>query len=223
MHMSTKNCALCDLTLFASTLELIMNLRTNIAFACLATCLVLITNSINLVQAKQERTCTVTSADFSKLTFHVFDQDLDSPLSWRCIAGRGEYKQAQELIRKYTEINKTRLEQHELRILNFHSGQLAAVDGRYENAIEKFYQALDDSDGPADLLSWNEYVSGTIYFLEGDIKKLEQEIEKIESRDIEMDVYNLRILKNFLKCSTETYKSIYSGASSCINDKPDSP
>ena len=27
---------------------------------------------------------------------------------------------------------------------------------------------------------------------------------KIESKDIEMDVYNLRILKNFFKCSTET-------------------
>ena len=72
-------------------------------------------------------------------------------------------------------------------------------------------------------MSWNEYVSGTIYFLEGDIKKLEQEIEKIESRDIEMDVYNLSILKNFLKCPTEAYKSIYSGASSCINDKIGSP
>ena len=198
-------------------------MASKIALACLATCLILITYSIKLVQAKQERTCTVTSADFSKLTFDVFDQGIDSPLSWRCIAGRGEYKQAQELIRKYTEMNKTRLEQHELRILNFHSGQLAAVDGRYENAIEKFYQALDDSDRPADLLSWNEYVSGTIYFLEGDIKKLEQEIEKIESRDIEMDVYNLRILKNFLKCPTEAYKSIYSGASSCINDKIGSP
>lgn len=198
-------------------------MASKIALACLATCVILITYSIKLVQAKQERTCTVTSANFSKLTFDVFDQGIDSPLSWRCIAGRGEYKQAQELIRKYTEINKKRLEQHELRILNFHSGQLAAVDGRYENAIEKFYQALDDSDRPTDLLSWNEYVLGTIYFLEGDIKKLEQEIEKIESRDIEMDVYNLSILKNFLKCPIETYKSIYSGASSCINDKPSSP
>lgn len=171
----------------------------------------------------QERACTVASADFSKLTFDVFDQGLDSPLSWRCIADRGDYKQAQELISKYMAINQTKLDQSQIRVLNFHSGQLAAVDGRYEDAVEKFYQSLDDSDRPADFVSWNEYVSGTIYFLQGDIKKLEQEIEKIESRNIEMDVYNLRILKNFLKCSTESYKSIYSRTSSCMNDKPDSP
>ena len=32
-------------------------------------------------QAEQDRVCTVTSADLSKLTFSVFDQGLDSPLS----------------------------------------------------------------------------------------------------------------------------------------------
>ena len=35
-----------------------------------------------------------------------------------------------------------------------------------------------------------------IYFLQGDIEKLAQEVEKIEARNIEMDIYNLRILKN---------------------------
>ena len=55
------------------------------------------------------------------------------------------------------------------------------------------YRALDDNNESADYLSWNEYVLGTIYFLQGDAKKLEQEIEKIESRNLEMDAVNLRI------------------------------
>lgn len=58
-------------------------------------------------------------------------------------------------------------------------------------------------------LSWNECVSGTIYFLQGDIGKLEQEIEKMESKNLEMDGANLRILKNFLKCPNDTYKEVY--------------
>ncbi len=193
------------------------------ALAGWITCLFLITSNITLAQAKEEQTCAVASADFSTLTFDVFDQAVGSPLSWRCVADTGDFKQAQELIHKYIAVNQTRLDQYEIRILNFHSGQLAAVDERYEDAIGKFYQALDDSDSPADFLSWNEYVLGTIYFLQGDIKKLERKIKKIESRNIQMDVYNLRILKNFLKCSTDTYQSIYSRTSPCITNKPDSP
>ena len=77
--------------------------------------------------------------------------------------------------------------------------------GRYEDAIEKFYQALDDNHEAADYLSWNEYVSGTIYFLQGDTEKLEQEIEKIESRNLEMDGANLSILKSYLRCPDESY------------------
>lgn len=104
-----------------------------------------------------------------------------------------------------------------IQALNFHSGQLAAMDGKYEDAIEKFYQALDNDNESADYLSWNEYVSGTIYFLQGDIGKLEQEIEKIESRNLEMDSDNLRILKSYLRYPDETYKEVYSRTSSCLN------
>ena len=109
------------------------------------------------------------------------------------------------------------LEQYQLRALNFHTGQLAAMDGRYEEALDKFYRALDDSNESADYLSWNEYVSGTIYFLQGDIERLEQEIEKIEAKNLEMDDANLRILKRYLRCPNETYKKVYSRTSSCLN------
>ena len=194
-----------------------MKSSTRITLVSLATSLILLSGNIKSEQAEQERICTVTSADLSKLTFSIFDQGLDTPLSWRCLADRGEFKRAQELIEEYLVINQTRLEQYEIGTLNFHSGQLAATDGRYEEAIEKFYLSLKDSDETAHLLSWNEYVLGTIYFLKGDINKLEQEIKKIEAKNIEMDVYNLPILKNFLRCSNETYKSVYSRTSSCLN------
>ena len=114
-------------------------------------------------------------------------------------------------------INAGKLDQYEVRNLYFHSGQLAAIDGRYENATEKFSKAIDDNDGTSHFLSWNEYVSGTIYFLQGDIEKLGQEIKKIEAKNIELDIYNLRILKNFLRCPNETYKEVYSRTSSCLD------
>ena len=190
---------------------------TRITLVSLATSLILLSGNIKSEQAEQERICTVTSADLSNIEFSVFDQGLDSPLSWRCIADRGEFKRAQELIEEYLVINQARLEQYEIGTLNFHSGQLATTDERYEEAIQKFYQALDDSDRPANFLSWNEYVLGTIYFLQGDIEKLAQEVEKIEARNIEMDIYNLRILQNYLRCPNETYKNVYSRTSSCLN------
>ena len=120
------------------------------------------------------------------------------------------------MIEKYIMINQAGLDQFNIGTLNFHSGQLAAADGRYEEAIEKFYLAIKENDETAHFLSWNEYLSGTIYFLQGDIKKLEQEIKKMESRNLELDVYNLQILKNFLKCPNETYKEVYSRTSSCL-------
>lgn len=169
------------------------------------------------VQSEQERECSVTSADLSKLTFDVFDQGLASPLSWRCIANKGELKQAQDLIEKYIMINQAGLDQYEIGALTFHSGQLAAAGGRYEEAIEKFYLAVRENDELAHFMSWNEYVLGTIYFLQGNIGKLEQEIEKIESKNLELDVNNLRILKNFLRCPNDTYKEVYSRTSSCLN------
>ena len=190
---------------------------THITLAGLIIHLILFTSNIKSEQSQQERVCTVASADLSKLTFEVFDQGLDSPLSWRCIALKGDFKGARELIDKYQEINQPRLEPYMIQALNFHSGQLAAMDGKYEDAIEKFHQALDDNNEAADYLSWNEYVSGTIYFLQGDIGKLEQEIKKIESRNLEMDGANLRILKSYLRCPDETYKEVYSRTSSCLN------
>jgi len=86
------------------------------------------TGNVKLLQAEQERICSVTSADLSKLTYNVFDQGLDSPLSWRCIANRGDFKEAQELINKYIMVNEAGLKQFEIRNLSFHSGQLAAID-----------------------------------------------------------------------------------------------
>lgn len=156
-----------------------MNLCTGTALVGLTTNLILMTGNINLVQAEQERICTVTSTDLSKISYDVFDQGLDTPLSWRCVANQGDFKNAQKLISRYMAINKAMLEQYKIRNLSFHSGQLAAIDGRYEDAIEEFYRAIDDSDQTAQFLSWNEYVSGMIYFLQGDIKKLEQEIKKM--------------------------------------------
>ena len=190
---------------------------TQIALVGLATSLILLSANVKHTRAEQQRSCTVTSADLSRISYDVFDQGFDSRLSWRCIAHRGDYKKTQELIGEYITMNKPSLEQYEIRNLSFHSGQLAALDGRYEDAIEKFYQALDDSNESAHYLSWNEYVSGTIYFLQGDTKKLEREIEKMEAKNLEMDAVNVRILKDFLRCSNDAYKDVYSRTSSCLN------
>lgn len=83
---------------------------TRIALVGLITSLILMTVNVKQARAEQDRVCTVTSADLSKVTFDVFDQGLDSPLSWRCLIYQGETKQAEELIDKYMVLNKAGLE-----------------------------------------------------------------------------------------------------------------
>lgn len=197
-----------------------MNLLTRIALMGLTTNLILIVSSIKLAQSGEKHICSATFDNLSNITYSVFDQSLNSSFSWRCIANRGDFKLAQELVDKYIVTNKAKLDIYEIQNLFFHSGQLAAIDGRYGDAIKNFSQAIDHEDMTSNILSWNEYVYGTIYFLEGDIGKLEQEIEKIKARNIEIDASNLRTLKNFLMCPNDTYKNIYSQTSSCLNTCP---
>ena len=193
-----------------------MNLFTRIILMGIITNLILITGNIKLVQAEQKRICSVSSVNLTDISYSIFDQSFESPYSWRCIAERGEFKLAQELVNQYIATNKAKLDIYEIQNLFFHSGQLAAIEGRYEDAISNFFQAIDHEDTTGNFLSWNEYVYGTIYFLEGNIEKLKQEIEKIKARKKEFDSPNLRILNNFLMCPNETYKNIYSQTSSCL-------
>ncbi|MCY4154764.1 MAG: hypothetical protein OXE97_07790 [Gammaproteobacteria bacterium] len=194
-----------------------MNLFARIVFMGVMTSLILITGNTKPVRAEQKRICSVSSADLTNISYSIFDQSIESPYSWRCIAERGEFKLAQELVDQYIATNKAKLDVYEIQNLFFHSGQLAAIDGRYKDAISNFSQAIDHEDTTGDFLSWNEYVYGTIFFLEGNIEKLKQEIEKIKARNIEFDSPNLQILNNFLMCPNETYRSIYSQTSSCLN------
>ena len=75
-----------------------MHLCAKLAILYLTVCIILTSGDIKHARAEQERICTVASADLSKLSFDVFDQNLESPLSWRCLIYGGEFKQAQELI-----------------------------------------------------------------------------------------------------------------------------
>ena len=197
-----------------------MNLLSRIALVSLTTNLFLIITSVKLAQSGEKHICSATLDNLSDITYNVFDQSLDSSFSWRCIANRGDFKFAQELVNGYIATNKAKLDQYEIQNLFFHSGQLAAIDGRYGDAIKNFSQAIDNEYMTNNTLSWNEYVYGTIYFLEGNIRKLEQEIEKIKARNIEIDAPNLQILNNFLMCPNDTYKNIYSQTSSCLNSRP---
>ena len=105
---------------------------------------------------------------FLEMDYDTFDQT-DS--GWRSLAYEARYLDAAKLIDRYSDANREELLPDEVRLLNFHSGQMYAFADEYVIAIERFEasckpHSLDEAN------PWNTYVDATIAFLESDFDAL---------------------------------------------------
>ncbi len=130
-----------------------------------------------------------------KILLQMNPEEFDvSPISWRSLSALKKHIEAADLIKEYINTNKERVT--DIEIMYFHIGQLLAFSGteHYSEAIEFFKLSffLNRSE------LWNTYVSATIAFLEGNIKKIEESIQIIEnSKKEDKRQGNLGIIKNF--------------------------
>lgn len=144
-----------------------------------------------------------------------FDQ---SPDGWRRFAATEENLKAARLIQKYIVRNREWISNPRpgekslgLTLMNFHVGQLLAVEGHQylSEAIEAFTQSFEEGQE-----CWNAYVSATIGFLEGDAKRVDEAIKTVELSKAEDKRWgNLGIVKNLkkaLQLGEKDLKTVYS-------------
>jgi hypothetical protein len=142
-----------------------------------------------------------------KLEYSEFDQTPGK--GFRALAEKGCDKEAADLIEQYIEQNKAGQSS-----LRWHLAQTRALAGQKEDAIKHARASLwPEAAATGQSFKWNDYVLGTIAFLEGDKAKL------IEHRDRVADYINMhksnrgnlgvlnRLVANFGKPYKEALKS----------------
>ena len=153
--------------------------------------------------------------------FNLSPWDFDqSPNGWRKLEQTRDFSGAANLIQEYISRNKDKIlnpkegeKEVALGLMYFHVGQELACAGQsnWSEAIQAFQQSV--KDGRVD---WNAYVSATIGFLEGDIKKIDNAISAIENSQEYKEGNksgNLHIVKNFkkaLEAGERDYEKAYS-------------
>lgn len=93
--------------------------------------------------------------------FQQFDQNTAS--GWNVLMLQRDYADAAAVMRRYAEVNSSKLATWQKGSLAFHLGRVYALEGARDEAIAAFRQALA-SNG----LSNTAYVQALIAFLEGD-------------------------------------------------------
>jgi hypothetical protein len=101
------------------------------------------------------------------LTYLQFDQNPDS--GWRPVAEREDFMGAARMIELYLE-GKEGLEEAEIAYLHFHAGQLWALHGEYEKAINHIDRAHVAAMPAGFPQSFNALVAGTRAFLVGNME-----------------------------------------------------
>ncbi|MDJ0979927.1 MAG: hypothetical protein QNI87_15485 [Erythrobacter sp.] len=146
-----------------------------------------------------------------------FDQDMNG--GWRPLGQiEGCEEATAELIREW------RYEKRDhSTILYWHEGQMRAYAGQTQQAIALFKLTYKSADDDADF-GWNQYVDGTIAFLERDRGALDAAIERLKGvPEPENNSFtrpdgtvikmrwppNLNVLEGFAKCWGKPYKEAY--------------
>ena len=113
---------------------------------------------------------------------------------WRLLEDQGCYTEAADLIGVY-QLNSNHSESQ----LFFHAGQLFAAAGNYAVAIEKLQKSIYPDSVDLNGFLWNDYVRGTIAFLNRDYDLLTKFRDKLFGGDAEKNRANLRILNSLLQ------------------------
>jgi hypothetical protein len=132
-----------------------------------------------------------------KLTLREFDQDPKG--GWRVLENEKCFSEAAKLILFYIDGTKSQHSQ-----LWFHAGQLLASAGEYPAAVREFKKSLMPADANSGLMVWNDYVLGTIAFLQRDRQALMRRRDALAARKIANDL-NLKVLNQLLERFEKSY------------------
>ena len=146
---------------------------------------------------------------FLEMDYDTFDQ---TDNGWRSLAYEERYLDAARLIDRYTDANRDDLMSDEVRLLDFHSGQMYAFANEYIRAVERFETSYKPPYpvGETDVFTsrWNAYIDATIAFLEGDLDALLAQRELMgqgESLEGSNRTVIDKLIENFGKPYSEAY------------------
>lgn len=159
------------------------------------------------------RDCCVPAEEKARLLelrFKDFDQDLSG--SWRLWAQDGCYDAAIDLIESYLSRHSASLQSYEKNILTWHAGQLYGMKNDTVNARTRFVASLNPNEPVDSPILWNDYVIGSVAFLDRDLEIVKAHRNKIANGPIlNGKKPNLNIMDNFIAHFDEPYGTAYGG------------
>lgn len=155
--------------------------------------------------AVESRAQEKSEKEYLELNFEQFDQNMDG--GWRLHAKSGRYDQAAKLIEAYLD-GRGDVTPGNKQMLHFHAGQMWAMGDQAEKAIGHFKKSTKSSKN--DFMHWNDYVEGTIAFLEKDIDKLRSARDRVSKAEVPVSFNkNLVVLDMLLKAPKTSYREIF--------------
>jgi hypothetical protein len=138
-------------------------------------------------------------------SFEQFDQTEGA--GFRLLEDADCFVEAAQLIDRYADHHRQRVE-----LLRWHAAQMLAKAGRYEAAIDRAQQALLKQDRAG--FRWNDYVHGTIAFLQRDKSALirHRDLVAEAAASVPANQPNLRILDRLLANFDQPYVVAVSAA-----------
>jgi hypothetical protein len=142
------------------------------------------------------------------LKFDDFDQDLTH--SWRLWADQGCYDVAIDLIESYKTTNFTHLDDSQKRLLTWHAGQLYGDKNESKNARAHFVASLNPDEPVDSQVLWNDYVIGSVAFLDHDLEILKAHRNKIaKGPTFNGKKPNLHVMDDFITYFDKPYGVAY--------------
>jgi len=168
----------------------------------------------NIIQPALEllaQKCEISQTQYKtvlNLPYKDFDQTIGK--GWRQFSDDGCEFLAIKLLKSYTSKHKAQLKDWQLRILNFHTGQLLAFKNKYEEAIGFWKNSFDIEEKKDPIVRWNAYVRASIAFLEKNMKGLlAARIEIAKGKKLNGSIPNLDIIDSFMKNFRDSYRKAY--------------
>jgi hypothetical protein len=162
-------------------------------------------------------TCEITDtmvARILKLPFREFDQNPDD--GWRPYYASKCYKEAAQLLTDYMFLHPERAKEHHM--LAFHAGQMFAMIGEYDWAVDLMRQGYLHRSSA--IIDWNAFVDANIAFLENDHETLVRMRERIAKQPVMTEAMgtpdwaigkkmNLDVVDGFIACFDKAYSVAY--------------
>lgn len=165
----------------------------------------------------QPSSCEITDAKVARileLPFREFDQNPSD--GWRPYYASRCYKEAAHLLTEYISLYPERVEEHYM--LPFHAGQMFAMIGEYDKAVDLMRQGY--SQRSSAIIDWNAFVDANIAFLENNHEMLVRMRERIAKQPIMTEAMgapdwaigkkmNLDVVDGFIACFDKAYSVAY--------------